>query len=128
MDDNGILLFHNTMRITDGHLAGFRAAIAEAVAFARRHGPQLMVEVFVDEPRMTAHSFQLFADSEAVRAHWRLADPYIQEVMAHCRVDRFEIYGEPEPDVLAGVRAGIGGGELSLAPRVAGFLRFGTAT
>ncbi|MEU0689983.1 hypothetical protein [Streptomyces uncialis] len=126
--DDAILLFHNTMRITDGHVEGFREAIAQAVGFAERHGPQLMVEVFVDERRMTAHSFQLFRDSDAVRAHWKLADPYIQGVMEHCRVERFAVYGEPDDDVLAGVRAGIGDGELAIAPRTAGFLRFGGGT
>ncbi|MFJ1732859.1 hypothetical protein [Streptomyces sp. NPDC088254] len=63
------------MRITDGHLDGFRRAIAQAVAFAQEHGPQLMVAVFIDEERMLAHSFQLHRDSDAIRAHWRLSDP-----------------------------------------------------
>lgn len=126
-DANAILLFHNTMRITDGHLDDFRKAIADAVGFAERHGPQLMVEVFVDEPKMTAHSFQVFGDSEAVRAHWRLADPYIQGVMEHCRVESFEVYGEPDDDVSAGIRGGVGDGAVTFAPQVAGFLRFGAA-
>ncbi len=77
------ILFRNTMRITDGHLDGFRRAIAQAVAFAHEHGPQLMVEVFIDEERMLAHSFQLYRDSDAIRTHWRLSDPYIREVMEH---------------------------------------------
>ncbi|NSC25433.1 hypothetical protein FM076_31500 [Streptomyces albus subsp. chlorinus] len=123
-NDNDILLFHNTMRITDGHLEDFRAAIDKAVRFAERNGPQLMVEVFVDEQRMTAHSFQLFRDSDAVRAHWRLADPYIQEVMEHCRVAHFEVFGEPDDDVVSAVRGAIGDGEFALAPRTAGFARF----
>lgn len=123
-DDANVLLFHNTMRITEGHLDGFREAIAKAVAFAEKNGPQLMVQVFVDEQRMTGHSFQLFRDSDAVRVHQRLADPYIQEVMEHCRVERFEVYGEPDDGVLASVRQGIGEGELALAPRTAGFGRF----
>ncbi|WP_436772672.1 hypothetical protein [Yinghuangia sp. YIM S09857] len=122
-----ILLFHNTMRITDGHLDAFRKAIADAVDFAERHGPQLMVEVFIDEPEMTAHSFQMFGDSEAVRAHWRLADPYIQGVMEHCRVESFEVYGRPDDDVTEGIRRGVGDGVVTFAPQVAGFLRFGAA-
>ncbi|MGW0659969.1 hypothetical protein [Streptodolium elevatio] len=126
-DNDAILLFHNTMRITAGHLEGFRKAIADAVGFAERHGPQLMVEVFVDEPEMTAHSFQLFRDSDAVRTHWRLADPYIQGVMEHCRVESFEVYGEPDAEVTAGIREGVGEGAVTFAPQVAGFLRFGAA-
>ncbi|MEU9863607.1 hypothetical protein AB0D99_22305 [Streptomyces sp. NPDC047971] len=120
-----ILLFRNTMRITDGHLEGFREAIADAVAFAEQHGPQLMVETFVDEERMLAHSFQLYQDSDAVRTHWKLADPYIQEVMKHCRVERFEVFGEPDADVAAGVRSALGEqGAPTFHPRIAGFVRF----
>ncbi|MEV5317998.1 hypothetical protein AB0K92_10100 [Streptomyces sp. NPDC052687] len=126
--ESTILLFRNTMRITDGHLEGFRDAIASAVAFAERHGPQLMVETFVDEERMLAHSFQLYRDSEAVRVHWKLADPYIQDVMKHCRVERFEVFGEPDADVAAGVRAALGEQcEPTFHSRIAGFVRFDSA-
>ncbi|WP_228974213.1 hypothetical protein [Streptomyces sp. DH12] len=122
--DDTTLLFHNTMRVTDGHLEDFLDAIDRAVAFARKHGPQLMVQTFVDEERLLAHSFQLYRDSEAVRAHWRLADPYIRDVMEHCRVERFEVYGTPDPDVAEGVRAGVGDTcELTFTPRATGFLR-----
>ncbi|MFJ9699755.1 hypothetical protein [Streptomyces fradiae] len=128
MHETTTLLFRNTMRITDGHMAGFRAAVARAVAFAERHGPQLMVQTFVDEERMLAHSFQLYRDSDAVRAHWRLADPYIREVMEHCRVECFEVFGEPDADVVAGVRSALGDQCVPVfSPRVAGFVRFATA-
>ncbi|MFF3289194.1 hypothetical protein [Streptomyces sp. NPDC003023] len=122
------LLFRNTMRITDGHLEGFREAIARAVDFAEQHGPQLMVQTFVDEERMLAHSFQLYRDSDAVRLHWKLADPYIQEVMEHCRVEHFEVFGEPDADVAAGLRSALGEhGALGFTPRAAGFDRFAAA-
>ncbi|GAA3919293.1 hypothetical protein GCM10022244_30520 [Streptomyces gulbargensis] len=122
-----MLLFRNTMRITDGHLDDFREAVAQAVAFAEQHGPQLMVQTFVDEERMRAHSFQLYRDSDAVRVHWKLADPFIQDVMRHCRVERFEVFGEPDADVAAGVRAALGEQcALTFSPRIAGFVRFAT--
>ncbi|GAA4103654.1 hypothetical protein [Actinomadura miaoliensis] len=124
-----ILLFRNTMRITDGHLESFRSAIVRAVEFAQQHGPQLMVQTFVDEERMLAHSFQLYRDSDAVRTHWKIADPYIQEVMKHCRVERFEVFGEPDADVVAGVRSGVGEQcSLTFSPRIAGFVRFTAAS
>ncbi|MER7518973.1 hypothetical protein [Streptomyces sp. NPDC126499] len=127
-DDDAILLFRNTMRITEGHLDDFRSAIERAVSFARRHGPQLMVQTFVDEDRMLAHSFQLYRDSDAVRTHWRLADPYIQEVMEHCRVERFEVFGEPDAEVTEGIRSALGEQcELTFSPRVAGFVRLQAA-
>jgi hypothetical protein len=75
------LLLHNTMRITEGHLEGFRHAVEKAVAFVEEHGPQLAVQVFIDEERLVAHSFQLYPDSAAIVRHWSLSDPYIREVM-----------------------------------------------
>ncbi|MFJ4685400.1 hypothetical protein [Streptomyces sp. NPDC088789] len=123
-----IILFRNTMRITPGHLEGFREAIAQAVDFAEQHGPQLMVQTFVDEEQMLAHSFQVYEDSDAVRLHWKLADPHIQEVMKHCVVEQFEVFGEPDAGVAAGLRESLGDQcPASFSPRAAGFLRFGTA-
>ncbi|CAL9272067.1 MULTISPECIES: hypothetical protein [unclassified Streptomyces] len=122
--DNGTLLFRNTMRITDGHLDEFRDAVVRAVTFVERHGPQIMVQTFVDAEHLRAHSFQLYRDSDAVRAHWKLADPYIQEVMKHCEVEHFEVFGEPDDEVAAGLRSALGEQvELTFSPRVAGFVR-----
>ncbi|MGK8524834.1 hypothetical protein ACRS6B_26330 [Nocardia asteroides] len=117
------ILFHNTMRITDGHLEQFKVAVQRAVAFVAEHGPQLMVQVFLDEDRGLAHSFQLYRDSEAVLAHWKLSDPYIQDVMEHCSIQSFETYGEISDEVLDGLRAGPVG-EVTVRRALTGFTRF----
>jgi hypothetical protein len=123
--NSGTILFRNTMRITDGHLDGFRHAIARAVAFAQENGPQLMVEVFVDDERMLAYSFQLYRDSDSIRTHWRLSDPYIREVMEHCTVQHFEVFGHPDADIVAALKTPDGGSfPFSVSPRLAGFNRF----
>ncbi|MBF6169065.1 hypothetical protein IU486_30625 [Streptomyces gardneri] len=123
-EDRGMsILFHNTMRITEGHLEQFEAAVQRAVAFVEEHGPQLMVQVFLDEERGVAHSFQLYRDSEAVLAHWKMSDPYIKDVMAHCEVQSFETYGEMSDEVLAGLRSGPAG-EATVRPLLTGFTRF----
>ncbi|MFF8540279.1 hypothetical protein ACF060_08250 [Streptomyces werraensis] len=125
--ESSTILFRNTMRIKEGHLDGFRRAIAQAVAFAQEHGPQLMVEVFIDEERMLAHSFQLYRDSDAIRVHWRLSDPYIRGVMEHCTVQHFEIFGAPDPDIVAALKTPDGESfPFVISPRLAGFHRFGT--
>ncbi|MBF6099101.1 hypothetical protein IU510_13550 [Nocardia cyriacigeorgica] len=117
------ILFHNTMRITDGHLEEFAAAVKRAVAFVEEHGPQLMVQVFLDEERGLAHSFQLYPDSDAVLRHWQLSDPYIQDVMAHCTVQSFDTYGELSDEVIEGLRSGPAG-EPTVRPALTGFTRF----
>lgn len=120
------LIFRNTMQITPGHAEEFRQAIVDAVAFADQHAPQLMVDVFFDEEHGTATSFQLYADSEAVLAHWELSDPYITEVMRHCTVARFEVFGTPSEEV----RDGFGREsalDVSTQPRLTGYLHVGSA-
>jgi hypothetical protein len=118
------LLLHNTMRIRQGHLDEYRTAVRRAVEFVEEHGPQIMVQVFVDEERMEAHSFQLYPDSDAILAHWKLSDPYIQEVMEHCTVERLEMYGEPDERVRAAMApvdtSAVPGRTL---PQLIGFLR-----
>ena len=118
------LLFRNTMRITPGHTAEFRRAIVEAVAFAEKHGPQVMVDVFIDEDAGTATSFQIYADSDAVLLHWKLSDPYIAGVMEHCEVARFEVFGDPSDEVRAGFGQ-MSGIEASMQPRLVGYLKVG---
>ena len=118
-----MILFRNTMRITEGHLHAFKQAIVEAVEFAEENGPQLMVQTFIDEQRMLAVSYQLYKDSEAILEHWRLADPYIVKVMEHCAVAEFQIHGEPSAAVLKRMRPMLDDGRATLTPRITGFVR-----
>jgi hypothetical protein len=118
------VLMHNTMKIAEGRLEDFREAVRRAVGFVEEHGPQLMVRVFVDEPGMRAHSFQLYADSDAVRAHWRMSEPYITEVMEHCSVESLEVYGDPDEEVRAALTPGTPGRfPVRITPLFTGFLR-----
>jgi hypothetical protein len=122
---NGPILFHNTMKIIDGHLDEFSAAVRRAVAFVQEYGPQQFVQVFLDEQRGVAHSFQLYPDSEAVLAHWAMSDPYIRDVMEHCTVDSFETYGQLSEAVLHGLRTGLAG-TATVRPPLTGFVRLGS--
>lgn len=118
------LLMHNIMRITEGHLDAFAEAIDDAVTFVEQHGPQLMVQCFIDEDAMVAHSFQLYQDSAAIRRHWNLSDPYIREVMEHCQVERLEMYGEPDQEVTQQLQQMTPDAVVrSTVPRRIGFLR-----
>ncbi len=117
-----MLLFGNTMRITEGHLAGFKGAVREAVEFAEQHGPQLMVQTFIDEQQMLAYSYQLYRDSESVLVHWRLSDPYISKVMEHCTVEKFDVYGQPSEEVMKGLNQ-LGESLTTVKPRIVGFVR-----
>jgi hypothetical protein len=119
------LLFRNTMHVTPGHMAQYRRAVADAVVFARGHAPQVMVDVFIDDQAEQAISFQIYADSEAVPRHWQLSDPYIAEVMRHCTVVAFEVFGNPSDEVRAGLGA-TSGMSVKILPRLVGYLHGGS--
>jgi hypothetical protein len=87
------------------------------------NGPQLMVQTFIDEEQLTAVSYQLYRDSEAILEHWRLADPYITEVMQHCTVAAFEIHGEPNVTVMERMNTMLQDGRATRIRRLAGFVR-----
>ena len=116
------LIFRNTMQILPGHLEAYRQAIHDAVRFAEAHAPQVMVDVFIDEASLSATSFQIYADSDAVLRHWEVSDPYIGAVMEHCTVARFEVFGDPSDEV----RAGMGRTPdmpVTVSPRLVGYLK-----
>lgn len=121
---NESLLLHNTMRITEGHLDDFKEAVRRAVEFVEEHGPQLMVQVFIDDELRLAESFQLYPDSAAVLAHWGMSDPYIQEVMRHCSIERLAMYGTPDDTVQQAIGpVPTDGIPRVTVPRHVGFLR-----
>lgn len=116
------ILFHNILRITEGHTAEFVQAVSRAVEFVERHGPQQAVQVFVDEQHGLAHSFQVYRDSADVLAHWRMSDPYKQDVMAQCSIDSFEVFGDLSEEVRAGLPSGAIGARAS-RPSLRGLAR-----
>lgn len=118
-----MILFRNTMKITEGHIDAFKQAVRKAVIFVGENGPQLMVQTFIDEEQLTAISYQLYRDSEAILEHWRLADPYIAEVMQYCTVASFEIYGEPNTAVMERLNPMLQDGRATQMARLAGFVR-----
>ncbi len=109
------LLMHNTMRITTGHLEEYKQAVRRAVEYVERHGPQLTVQVFIDDAQGIAHSFQLYPSSAAVLRHWSLSDPYISDVMRHCTVESLVLYGEPDEAVRDGLSSMLADGVVRLA-------------
>lgn len=118
------LLFRNLMRITPGHLEPFCEAVRSAIAFVEAHAPQLMVQTFIDEKEMQAVSIQLYRNSEDVLGHWQMSDAHINDVSAHCTVERLEVYGNPSEEVAAGLAPFINDGRGSIMPPLVGFSRF----
>ncbi len=120
---DGPILLRNTMRIAKGHLEQYKSAVRAAVEFVEQRGPQLMVEVFIDEPSMRAYSFQLYADSAAILEHWRLTDPHIQQVMEHCDVEALDVYGQPDQEVVRNLPQPGGNVPVTVVPHFTGFVR-----
>ncbi|MFB5661475.1 hypothetical protein [Alteribacillus sp. HJP-4] len=89
-----------TMEIKDGRLDDFKESVKKSVTFVRENGPQLLVEVYIDEEHLRAHSFQIQPDSESIISHWQMTDPYIREVNKHMTPMRLDIYGQPNKIVM----------------------------
>lgn len=64
------ILLINTMRIERGKLEDFKVSVKNSLAFVQENGPQLLVEVYVDEENLRAYSFQLYDTSESILTHW----------------------------------------------------------
>ena len=123
------ILLINTMQIEEGKVEAFKESMKRGLAFVEANGPQLMVEVYVDEKDMRAYSFQYFRDSESVLSHWQMSDPYIRDVMRHITVKRLDIYGQPDDTVMEGLRSFSHEGVIvAVTPHLAGFTRFQAST
>jgi len=123
MSDSIMLI--NTMQIEQSKLEDFKQSVKNSLAFVEANGPQLMVEVYVDEKNLRAYSFQFYRDSESILSHWEMSDPYIRDVMQHITVKRLDIYGQPDDAVMEGVRPFSQDGVIvTVTPHFAGFTRF----
>lgn len=118
------ILLRNQMKIIDGRLEPFSDAVRKAIEFVEKHGPQLMVQTYIDELSMRAVSFQLYRNSADVLRHWELSDPYIQAVSEHCTVERLEVYGAPNEQVVTGLAQFLDEGRAVIIRPLAGFSRF----
>lgn len=119
------IMLINTMQIEQGKLEDFKESVKNSLAFVEANGPQLMVEVYVDEKNLQAYSFQFYRDSESILSHWQMSDPYIRDVMQHITVKRLDIYGQPDDAVMEGVRPFSQDGVIvTVTPHFAGFTRF----
>jgi len=99
--------------------------VKRSIEFVETNGPQLLVEVYVDEENMQAYSFQFYPDSESMLFHWQISDPYIRDVMQHSAVKRLDIYGQPNHAVMEGIYSFARNGIIvAVTPYFVGFHRF----
>ena len=117
------ILLHNTMHGHEGQWDRLCQALRDAVDFTHHHTPQLAVEMFVEEKLQIVHSFQWFPNSEAVRAHWRISASAIDRVMDHGSVERLDVYGNPDQQVLNTLEKFSQHMPITVYPRLAGFIR-----
>jgi len=119
------IMLINTMQINEGKLEDFKESVKKSLEFVEANGPQLLVEVYLDEKNMRAYSFQFHRNSESMLSHWQMSDPYIRDVMQHITVERLDIYGQPNDAVMEGMRSFSENGVIvSVTPHFAGFSHF----
>ena len=121
---SGSIIFITTFQIENGALEKFKEAVRKSTDFLETNGPQLMAEVCIDENEMRAHGVQVHRDSESILTHWKLADPYMRDVMQHITTTRVDLYGQPNEAVMEGMRRlSSQGAVLSVIPEFVGFSR-----
>ena len=96
---------------TVDHVAGHGATVIRGGAFKPRTSPYSFQGLGVEGLRYLAE------------ARERTGLPVITEVMEHCSIDRFAVYGEPDAEVRDGLRSVLPDGAPT-APQ-AGFVRTG---
>ncbi len=119
------IIFITTFKIQNGALEKFKEAVRKSTDFLEANGPQLMAGVCIDETEMRAHGIQVHRDSESILNHWKLADPYMRDVMQYITTMRVDIYGQPNEAVIEGMRQRASqAAVISITPQFVGFSRF----
>jgi hypothetical protein len=118
------IIFITTSQIQNGALERVKEAVRKSVDFIETNGPQLMAEAYIDENELRFHSIQIHRDSKSILTHWKLADPYMRDVMRYITTTRVDIYGQPNEAVMEGMRQlSSQGAVLTVTPRFVGFSR-----
>ena len=97
---SGSIVFVTINQIESGALEKCKDAFRKSIDFLETNGPQLMLEVYIDENEMRAYGLQVHRDSDSILAHWQLADPYMRDVMQYLTTTRVDIYGQPNEAVM----------------------------
>jgi quinol monooxygenase YgiN len=89
--------------IHEGQLEGFRKVAAEMVAASESEPGTLGYEFFFSSDDKRCRLLEAYADSAAILAHFKglAVTQLVPKMMPLCHVDRFEIYGDPGPEVTA---------------------------
>jgi hypothetical protein len=101
---SGPIIFITINQIEKGSLDKCKEAFRNSMDFLEANGPQLLAEVFINESRLRAHAIQIHQDSESILTHWKLADPYMRDVMQYLTTTHIDIYGNPGDAVMEGMR------------------------
>ena len=118
------IIFITTSQIQNGALEKVKEAARKSVDFIEANSPQLLAEVCIDENELRFHGIQVHRDSESILAHWQLSDPYMRDVLQYITTTRVDIYGQPNEDVMEGMRRlSSQGAVISVTGRFTGFSR-----
>ena len=113
-----------TLKMHEGKLPEVKEAMRKALAFYEKHGPQLLMGVYIDEENLLANGLQVHRDSESILATWKVGDPYMRDVMQYTTTTRVEVYGRPNDAVMEGMKRLAGmGAHVTVKPLLVGFSR-----
>ena len=95
--------------VNDGQLENFKAIAKAMTAVADAEPATLGYEWFFSPDQTQCRLLEAYVDSGAVLAHFkgRCVTEFVPQIVQHCQVAGFEIYGDPGPEV-AEMAGGLG--------------------
>jgi quinol monooxygenase YgiN len=89
--------------VAEGHEEKFREVAKAMVAASNAEPGTLAYEWFFSVDGRQCRVIETYADSAAVLAHFqgRAVTELMPQILPFCKIDRFEIYGDPGPEVAA---------------------------
>ena len=120
------IVFISTHRIKESKVDDFKQLSREITPLIEAGKPQtVLFQAYLNEEGNEVTIVHVFPDADAMDLHFQGADERAAKAYEFVQPQRFEIYGTPNDQVLAAMRAATGPGvDLLLKPQyLGGFIR-----
>jgi len=89
--------------IHDGQSAAFESVAREMIAGTQAEAGALGYEFYVSSDGKRCRLLETYADADALLAHFNgpVVQQLVPKLMQHVTIDRFEVYGDPGPQMSA---------------------------
>ena len=86
------------LTIFDGQVEAFKKLAQEAINIALTKSKVLGYQFYFNNDGSKCYLLEQYPDSEALLPHIASLQPIVEKVLAVCRVTKFEVFGNPDPE------------------------------